>query len=168
MFRWIGSIYNSATGAVDDAVRSFVHVLINGLYSFLHTIFGLVGDAWKLYRDANSQLRKGLEDFSVAVQSAFHRIIKVWIPDFTRWVTRHILDPLLGAIRWIDNEGRIMWHYLTHPADLVNLIWDYLIVKTEHEAWNISGKLGKFFVSLFAHNMKRFLLLIEDIIHAAL
>lgn len=69
---------------------------------------------------------------------------------------------------WVDREGREVWYYISHPGKLVDLIWDDLISKLEGDAWNVGDKLGKFLLSLILHNIKRFALLVEDIVHAVL
>jgi len=168
MFGWIANAYNSVVGSIDDTIRNWVHNIISVLYSFLHSIFGLVGHAWLDLADAGRLIRSALDNLGHWTYMVLHRLIKVYLPSLTRWITRTILDPLLNAIKWIAREGNTMWHYFTHPGRLVDLIYDYIVAKIETTAWNTAEKLGKFFISLFAHHMKRFLELIEDVIHATL
>lgn len=89
-----------------------------------------------------------------------------------KWVRDNIWLPLLRDIRiawnWITTFGKVVWFYISHPDKLVDLIWDFLIAKLETEAWNIGHLLGNFFLGLVLHNIKRFALLIEDIIMAVL
>ncbi len=88
------------------------------------------------------------------------------------WVINDIWKPLyrslLAVWHWINHEGSILWYYITHPDKLVDLVWDALIAKLETEAWNIGGKLGRFSLALIVHNLRRFLLLLEDIVNAVL
>jgi len=94
------------------------------------------------------------------------------INDVRIWVIRDIYRPLFGSLEkawhWIFNEGATLWYYLTHLDKFIDLIWDYLLAKIEAEAWNAGKILGKFFLSLFLHNIRRFALLLEDIIMAVM
>lgn len=88
------------------------------------------------------------------------------------WVVRDIWSPiwrtLTPVFSWVTHEGATLWHYLTHPADLINLLWDHMLAKMEHEAWTAGRLLGRFFLALVIHNVKTFAILIEDIITAIL
>jgi hypothetical protein len=145
MFGWLRSAFDWASGKIDDTIRAWVHDLISGLYTFLHIIFGDVGKAW-------SELERGVYDLWHVLDVFGRQVVKV-------------ADELFA---WINHEGRTLWHYITHPNLIVDLIWRELIVKIEREAWDVTEVLGKFFLSLFHHHMKRFLLLMEDILHAVL
>lgn len=166
MFSWIAKAYDWATGKIDGTIAGWVHDVISGLWGFLHSLFGGIIDAWNdLYNDAK-HLADGIESLGKEVYGwiawFLHDFWHAWIA----WVTKHILDPLIGAVKWIAHEGSIIWHYISHPADLVDLIFDPLIAKIEAEAWDIGGKLGKFFLSLIIKNVAQFARLIEDIIDA--
>jgi len=102
--------------------------------------------------------------------------IKHWVAkliDAVRsWVINDIWKPLsrslLAAWHWISHEGGILWYYITHPEKIVDLIWEALILKLESEAWRLGSRLGTFFFALFMHNLKRVVLLLEDIVNAVL
>lgn len=205
-------MYDSAAGAIDDTIRSWVHDLINGLYGYLHLIFGPVIAAWdklvhagwlvwhavssfidevtitlarillkvipdliKWAKDAIALVQRYAVDvynFAVRELNALRAFVLKLIADLTTWVISHIYDPLKAAFdlawHWITHEGAIVWHYISNPADLVDLLWDYLIAKLEREAWNIASKLGRFFLALVAHNLTRLVTLIEDVLSAIL
>jgi len=205
-------MYDSAAGLIDETVRSWVHDLINGLYGFLHLVFGSVITAWDKLVHAGYLVWVTLDNFVTEAVAAIAHILKTVIPNvlkflsgliakveqyakdvynfavrelnalrqfvlnliaqLTTWVTTHIYNPLKAAFdlawHWISHEGATVWHYISNPADLVELIWDHLINKLEAEAWNIGGKLGKFFLSLVTHNLVRFATLLEDIIDSIL
>ncbi len=101
-------------------------------------------------------------------------IAKIWhdITHALNWVIIHVYDPLARdishALAWIFREGRIVYYYITHPGKLIDLVWDDIIAKLESEAWNVGARLGRFFLGLVLHNIKRFALLLEDIIMAVL
>lgn len=145
MFDWIRNAFDWASGKIDDTIRGWVRDLIHGLYAFLSVIFGEVGKAWHDLERYVSDLWHALDRFGHATARTFEDIY-----------------------RWLNHEGHILWYYITHPAKLVDLIYDDIIVKIEREAWNTGERLGKFFTSLILHNLRRFMLLLEDILHAAL
>lgn len=122
-----------------------------------------------------TSIKKYAEDvyhWAIRVVDALERDIVNTANTIRRWVVTDIWNPiwhiLTQAWDWITHEGTVLWHYITHAADLVDLIWDALIAKIEAEAWTIGAKLGTFFFSLVIHNLKRFALLLEDIIDAVL
>jgi hypothetical protein len=143
MFGWIDRVWHSATGKIDSTIANWVHGLIHGLYSFLSLIFGPVGDAW-------SQLSKDVYD---------------WLKEHADW-TITVAHAIEDAYRWINKEGYEVYHYISHPSLLVDLLWDANVAKLETEAWDVGEKLGKFFLSLIYKNLKKFVLLIEDIFDA--
>lgn len=205
-------MFSGAFGYVDEHVRQWVHDLVNGLYGFLHNIFGLVGSGWnKLVAEVHFAWQ-GLADFmrevTYAVSFIIHYLFPALVKRFTglidavksfalgvyhfavrelnalrsyvdklvqsalTWVTVHVYDPLhtllVQAWNWITSRGETIWHYISNPGALVDLVWDFLITKLEAEAWTVGEKLGSFFLSLVIHNVKRFALLLEDIITAIL
>lgn len=205
-------MYDSAAGAIDDTIRGWVRDLINGLYGYLHLIFGPLITAWdklvhagwlvwhtvnswidevvfaiaRLYlriipdliqwaRDTINTVQRYAEDvynFAVRELNALRQFVLSLIAELTTWVTTHVYDPLKAwvdtALHWIANEGATVWHYISNPVDLVELIWDHLIDKLEAEAWNVASKLGRFALSLVARNLTRFAALAEDILNAIL
>jgi len=168
MFNWIARAFNVVTGAIDSTVQRWVHDLINGLYSFLHIIFGDIGKAWHdLWTDIGTFWHY-IDQFGTSVYRALRHLYLVWIPDIVHWVERDILDPLLRALRWIEHEGAIVWHYISHPATLVDLIYNDIIRKIEATAWDTAKLLGRFTVALIYHNLEKFLTLMEDVLDAIL
>jgi hypothetical protein len=100
-----------------------------------------------------------------------HWVLALW-DDLRRWVIHDIWDPIWHTLypvwHWVVNEGKALWNLVTHPALLVDWIWEHLLVKIEREAWNAGRLLGRFFISLVFHNLKTFFVLLEDIIDAIL
>jgi hypothetical protein len=145
VFNWIRHWFDAATGKIDSVVASWVHAVIHGLYEFLSIIFSGVGDAWTELEHWVSGFAHEINLFADKIWRAFD-----------------------DAYRWINHEGWLVYHYLSHPSLLVDLLWDHIIVKLEKEAWNVADRLGRFFASLFIRNLRHFLLLMEDILHAVL
>ena len=210
MFGWITRIWQWGVSNVGDPVASWTRDFIHGVFGWLDTMFGHIGDAWHVMWLSSFAVDIASGNFGMAIADAFGRLFKIAIPrliawadrelkslgidlskltdwivkrieqivarivhDITqlaRWVTVHIYDPLardfLQAWHWITHEGALVFDIITHPDKLVNLIWDALTGKLEAEAWNIGDRLGKFFLSLIIHNIRKFALLMEDIIMA--
>jgi hypothetical protein len=168
MFAWIGRVFSAGARDVSTFALNLMHVAIRGLYGFLHTIFGDVGDAWSVLFKAANTLATRLDAFGNEVVNTFFHIIKVWIPGYTKWIGKHVYSPLISAIRWIGKEGAEVYHYISHPTSLAALLGYPIVAWLESNAWNVAEKLGEFFAHLFMRNVKRFMILMEDIIHAAL
>jgi len=88
------------------------------------------------------------------------------------WVRDHVYVPLhnllIAAWQWITKRGELVFYYITHPDKLAALLFDSILALLEREAWAVGSKLGKFFLSLVTHNLRRFILLLEDILMAVL
>jgi hypothetical protein len=166
MFGWLTNAWHAVTGKIDSTIAGWVHDVVNGLYSFLHIIFGDVGKAWNDLVGYGVDFIHGVEDFGTYVGNALEHLYKVWIPDIIKWVTTEIYDPLVKAVDWIAHEGATMWHYISHPADLVDLIWDDVLAKLESDAVYTAEVLGKWFLTLIVKNADEFARMIEDIIDA--
>jgi hypothetical protein len=212
VWNWIKHVIGIASGYVDETVRRWVSDLINGVFGFLHTIFGYVGHAWLGMFNAAKWLYTGVVHLAIETYADFYHVLRVVIPGVVRWANkfihdvwtyainvfhwtvkqfdwfRHWVAALLDALRrwiihniwdpiwhalypvihWVMHEGATLWHYLTHPDQLVDLLWNHLLVKIEREAWTAGRLLGRFFLSLVIHNVKTFAVLMEDIVNAIL
>jgi hypothetical protein len=166
VFDWIAKAYNWAVGKVDTTTAGWVHDILSTLWGFLHSLFGVVITAWDDFYTRVKNFITGIGHFIVAVDDAFTYLWHVWWKKVWAYITVHIIKPLLSAVHWVEHEGLTIWHYITHPADLVDLIFDPLVTKIEAEAWSLGDKLGKFFLSLMVKNLKRFLTLMEDVLDA--
>jgi hypothetical protein len=205
-------MYDSAAGAIDATVRSWVRELITGVYGWLHIIAGDVGSAWSVLEGKALGYWHGLTAFVNSLVAALYHLFKILLPaviaeyrklfgqaekfitsvynyvlrqvasliqfisksvdGLWQLVLRDVWRPLLASLtnawKWIKTDGATVFYYISHPDKLIDLIWLYLIAKLEREAWNVGALLGKFFLSLILHNVKRLALLIEDIINAVL
>jgi hypothetical protein len=143
VFGWIRRWWDASTGKIDATISRWVHDIISGLYTFLATIFFQVGAAWTFYEN----------------------IIRAFIEEVEAHA-RHVADNFIAVYRWINHEGWLVFHYISHPSLLVELIWRDIILKLEHEAWNVAEVLGRFFLSLIVRNLKHFVMIVEDIFDA--
>jgi hypothetical protein len=166
MFGWIARAYNWATGKIDSTVAGWVHDLINGLYGFLRTIFGDVGNAWDYFWLSWQATGTSLLGFFASVGHGFYYLWHVWVPGLWHWIFIELLDPLRRAWDWIHHEGTILWYYITHPAELVAYIYDDIILRIEKLAWATAEKLGEFFLALIIKHLTTLVHVVEDIIDA--
>lgn len=113
-----------------------------------------------------------LYHWAVREFARFRHWVAALFDAFRYWVINNIWKPLykslLAAWHWIDHEGSVLWFYITHPAKLVDLIWEALIERLERDAWSLGHRLGTFFFALIYHNLKRAVLLAEDILNSVL
>ena len=168
MLTWLANAVGRAGSAVSSAVTGWVHAVIAGVYSFLHSIFGDVRGAWRDFVTGALLLRNALDDFGSEVARGFELLFEKWIPGIIKWVTNTVYKLALDAWHWITTDGAKIYYYITHPAALVDLIFDALLAEIENTAWDTAEKLGSFSVALIWKNLPKFLALIEDILDAIL
>ncbi len=210
MFGWIDRIWHWGITNVGDPVASWVRDFVRGVFGWLDTLFGHIGNAWSDLAGAAYWLRRAIDSFGHDVFDTLGRLFYITIPRLIRWAGReltrlgrdilavyhrlvrdvislikrieaairhvinwaiiHIWRPLkkdfLTAWHWITHFGRILWFYITHPDKLVALIFTALLAQLERDAWKIGRLLGKFFLGLIVHNLKMFVIVIEDILMA--
>lgn len=166
VFNWLRKAFDWTTGKIDQVTASWVNTVVRGIWTFLTSLFRGVIDAWNDFYKASQALGHGL---ALLASSTWHWVtwfLDVFWRQWLKWVEDHIIKPLLVAWHWVIHEGAIVWHYLTHAADLVAFFWDALIAKLEHESWTVAEKLGDFFLALVVKNLRRFAELVEDILDA--
>ncbi len=210
MFGWIGRIWQWGVSNVGDPVASWVHDFVRGIFGWLATLFGHIGEAWHAVFTVGVLLFHAAEAFGHAIWEEFYRLFVIALPRLIRWagheltllghairalynrlvrdvinlyhhiahaisgaihwVVTHVYDPLkrdiVQAWDWITKRGELVFYYMTHPDKLAMLIFDSLLELLEREAWTVGRKLGRFFLSLVVHNLRQFVLLIEDIVMA--
>jgi hypothetical protein len=166
VFNWIARATNWAFGTIGGTVVGWVHDLINGVFGFLHSIFGFVIAGWNTFFNTIRSWADSVGHFMGEVADAFVYIWRVWWVKTYRWIMHDIVDPLLKAWDWLRHEGAILWYYITHPAELVAYIYDDIILRIEKLAWSTAEKLGEFFLALIIKNLKTLLHVIEDIVDA--
>jgi len=170
---------STAWGDMYAAGRDMFHAMHRFADATASAIYWLIRiEIPALIRWAKREL-KMLADDLIAIERwavrQFDYVVKLarhLVTDAIKWVVTHVYDPLLRFIstawQWITHEGTTLWYYLTHPDELVSLLWTSLLAKLEADAWNAGQLLGRFLLSLVLHNVKRFALLIEDIVMAVL
>ena len=159
--------------AIKALYRSASNLDLVNYLTFWHILFRSIPEviswAQRQLRSLTAFADRIWRDLVQAVASLIARIERA-VADLTAWVVSHVWTPLykffLAAWHWITHEGTLVYYYITHPDKLVLLIAGSLISWLEQNAWNLGALLGKFFLSLITRNLKRFALLIEDIILA--
>lgn len=212
MWQWLANVTGWGILNIGGDVTRWVRDLIHGVFGWLTSAFGHVGDAWHDIFGSASAIWLSVEHFGLANLAVLWHIINKQIPrvfewafnhfkqllDFAnriwrdlnlwvkqliarieqavanalKWVRDHVWVPLKafidGILKWIHDRGEVLWFYITHPDKLASLIFDALIALLERTAWDVGGKLGKFFLALIIHNLRHFVSLIEDILMAVL
>lgn len=92
--------------------------------------------------------------------------------DIERWAIANIYAPLRAYADRIWNDllkwGYTAFWWITHPADLAELLIFPLAASLEKHAWDLAAGLGKFTLALVVRNTRRLALLAEEIIAAVL
>lgn len=180
IYSWFHSIFHF----VGDGWHRFwtvAHNLSTAASNFAKQVSIGFGKLWHFWLPhLVSQIKDKFDAAWHFINNVWHEAVKLFhtalqvidtaITNVRRWIINDIWKPLTHDIAqawdWITGKGETIWHYLTHPGDLVKLIWDALIANLEAEAWSIGGKLGTFFLALVVHNLPRFVSLVEDILNA--
>lgn len=131
------------------------------LYSYAHWVLTLLGKA----------IDEAKKLLLAAINSLYHWALTTF--DATRkWAVKEIWDPLFKSLtsawHWLTHEGATIWHYFTHLPEFADLLFWHILASLEKYAWDAGKLLGRFFLSLFYHNVVRFATLMEDIVDAIL
>lgn len=158
MFGWIDSVWNNVVGAIPGPIRDFVHILIRGLYSFVHGVFGAVWNAWNVFWNGARDLWAGAREFAGGVYHGFIRIFKILIPyleAYIKWV-RTILDKALSAaVHVLSDAIQTLYHTVLKLLDAlrkwaVDNIWNPLF-KSLTAAWHWLTHEGAMIWYYFTH-----------------
>ncbi len=113
-------MFDTAYGAVDNTVRSWVHDLVNGLYGFLHMIFGDVGTAWRTFEGTALSFWHGATRFVDNVVAAFYHLFRLIIPAIIREY-RKLFTQAENFIKSVYSYvvGRVLYlvHLIAHSID---------------------------------------------------
>lgn len=143
MFGWISNVFHSVVSGVTDAVKSFVNLLVNGLYSFLHGIFRLQWDAWNDFWNGAYAVWAGVRSLSIATYHRFidlYRSIIPYLDNYIHWVRVFlgaVINQLNRALRAVI-EGVYHWALATFDAFrkwVINSVWTPLF-KSLTAAWD--------------------------------
>lgn len=174
MFGWISSVYNSVTGTVADAVRSFVNTLIRGVYGFLHTIFGLVSGEWHFLWSAAGLFVRGLHTLAAAVWEFASYLRRVTIPWLANWInalTRTLFKLIKTVVSELTHLIESVYHQLLALLDalkkwVIQDVWNPLvawvkrifawIAKEGSTMWFYFTHLPAFAELLFWHTVTAF------------
>lgn len=175
VFHFVGSAWDSMANAAADLWHGIGRLASETYQTFFHLFRHLIPSIVKWASAFLHYLDKFLRDVWHWTVHEFD-VVRHWVAALlaaTRhWIITDIWNPiwrtLAPAWRWITHEGSTLWHYLTHLPAFIDLIWHYLLVKIEREAWVAGRLLGRFFLSLVVHNIKTFAVLMEDVIDAIL
>lgn len=143
MFGWIRRVFDAARDRVDDTVRHWVNDLVNGVYGFLHNIFGFVGESWSeiwhgIYAWANQ-----LKNLAGAVVTVVGKLWHYWLPHFSTWIRDVAVktDKLFTDVsRYVAREVARLVKSIDHAVSFVQRwVWSNIwrpIWKTLGSAWH--------------------------------
>lgn len=140
MFGWISRVFHTVYNGVTDAVKAFVNLLVNGLYSFLHDVFRAQWDAWNDFWNGARMLWAGVRALSIAVYQRFIDLYKHVVPylyDYAHWVLT-----LLGKA--IDDAKRLLLAAIDTLYHTLLVLLDATRKWAISEIWNpLYGSLTK-------------------------
>lgn len=142
-------MFDSVTGSIDNTVQRWVHDLINGLYGFLHLIFGVVGAAWEQFMNSLRDIEHGLGSFIDQVGQTFYHLYRAIIPAIIREYRRLYADVLMFAQRIYHDllvaiqDVRQFIDRLIHDVEqwVITDIWRPLL-RSLTAAWDWIGHQG--------------------------
>lgn len=142
MFGWIRRMYDAVSGDIDETVRGWVHDLVNGLYGFLHLIFGDIGAAWDKLVHAIWLAWHAVAIFTEAVWYKFYQIVRQIIPAIIREYRALYHDAVNLAnkvLAWAQHAISVVTHALeTAIRDLTNWVVQHVydpLKKAFDAAW---------------------------------
>lgn len=158
MFGWIEHIFSNAGSAIADAVKSLVHTLIRGLYSFLHDIFRAQWDAWNAFWNGVTSLYRGTYDFALSTFRKFahlYRVIIKGLNDYIKWVYNTVVHLAYVLYKQISDALAHAYHDLLSRLDALRKwaianIWDPLF-KSLTTAWHWLTHEGATMWHYFTH-----------------
>lgn len=102
----------------------------------------------------------------------FYLLARRYTLDLWHWAYTHIVHPievsLTAAWQWITKRGETLWYYLTHPDKLIDLLLPFLAGGISRASNNTLSAIGIVVTALVLHNIRRVLVILEDIIAAVL
>lgn len=143
---WLGHAAGSAARAVASGAADLINTVVGGLVRLLSSLFGNVGGAWDDFTRAAAELAHAAETFG---SRSWHQF----------WLILHYLIPKYAFTAW--------W-WVTHPDDLANHLFWYMVRWLERRAFTVGRYLGGFLLAMLVHNVHRVLSWAEDVIDAVL
>jgi hypothetical protein len=175
VFGNVGQAWHDVWQAINDtwhAAGKLAGWIYSALYHLFHVVIpGVVRWADRQFHNIMKWV-EGIYDWVVHELDTLRKWVDHLIAGVLHWVTVHVWNPIWHSLtlawKWIAHEGFITWYYISNPGKLASLLLDSLVVALEREAWRLGPLLGRFFLAMLAHNLKRFVLMLEDIIMAVL
>jgi hypothetical protein len=146
VLNWLRSTIDGWLGLISRAIREFVHAVVGAVVGALESLFRNVTGAWDDLVTAARELESSAWHLGRALWHQLDRIITYWVPHF----------------------AMTAWWWVTHPDQLAHVLYWHTIRYLETYAWQTGRYLGEFATALVVANLRRFTLLVEDIIHAVL
>lgn len=146
MLSWVKHVISSFFGGIDQGIRDFVDALLSGIAGVLDTLFSDVTRAWHDFTHSIALWATEAGRYLDAVYHQLERIITYDLPHF----------------------AYTAWWWVTHTAELAEVLFWHLLALLEKYAWTAARYLGAFFLALIWHNLDEFVAVIEYVIDAVL
>lgn len=144
MLSWLESFVSAAGSLIPSPIRDFVHWALHGIVGVVSTVFHDVVSAWDYYYAAITGFVREATHFADAVFHQLSRIITYYIPHYAIYA----------------------WWWITHPEQLAERLFWYIVKALERHAWAAARVLTEFTMRLIMHNLRHVAALAEDIITA--
>lgn len=141
---WLESFITAAGSLVPSPIRDFVHWALHGIVGVVSTVFHQVTSAWDSLASSTAAFSRDLAGFADVVFHQLWRVITYYIPHYAIYA----------------------WWWITHPEQLAERLFWYIVKALERHAWAATQVMGKFVLNLIHHNVRHLAAVMEDIITA--
>lgn len=146
MLSWLDRIWHGAEGLIGSGVHAAASLATRGIAAVLSWLTGNVSDAW-----TDLERAAGYEE----------RELGGWIDDVTGHLWRIITYD-------IPHYAMTAYWWVTHPADLADVLTWHAVRFLEDHADQAAEYLGRFALALVLRNSRQLVHLAERIIEAVL
>lgn len=149
MLSWLDRFWRSASGYVDDKVRSTVHWAEHAIMGVVLNVFGLVGTAWRYAQQGWAAGWAELGSLAHSVWAKFQYVLHVLIPELGRWVSSQVARLLAfaqgiwsGLLRLISAvDARLTAAFTAAIAWVLRTVWAPLKAYAD-QIWHDLTKWG--------------------------
>lgn len=146
MITWLRRFLDGVAGRIGHGIADVISTVGGAIAGIFSTVSSDVTDAWRDLTANLDALAEAVRQAGLALYRHAEAVLRFWVPHFAVYA----------------------WWWVTHPDQLADSLFWYLIRWLEQRAWTVARYLGEFTLALVMHNMRRLALLAEDILHAVL
>lgn len=146
MLDWLHRFLRWAGHLIPEPIRHAFDTIGGAIAGLFGTITNDVYDAWTTFTASVWAWADAAADFAEETWRSLNQVIGHLIPHYA-----------MTAFWWI-----------THPAQLADVLFWHLLRYLEERAWTAARYLGRFVLALLTHHVRRITALAEEIIAAIL